>query len=428
MAVAASAAGCGDHAPAVPVYAPTVKMLIFSDAHYFAPSLGTSGAAFQSYVEHDRKLIAESDAIFRVMVDNVAAEDPQVVLVSGDLTKDGELASHQAVAALLARMKAGGRKVFVVPGNHDIQNGNAVQYAGDTTSPVANISAADFATLYRDFGYADALARDPNSLSYVAELAPGLWLLAMDSCIYGDTRGSSGVDGRLSDATQAWIAARLDQAKRQGIRVLAMMHHGLIEHFASQSVVFPQYLIHDRAKIADLLANGGVHAVFTGHFHASDITKGSAGASARAIYDIETGSAVTHPCPYRIVDLASDVLAITTKHVTAIDYNLGDGKDFPAHALSALRLGLDFRLTDLLASPPYSMAEATAKDIAPWLADGLIAHYAGDEAISAEVQTKVQALASGATQAERFSGAMLQSIWTDLPPGDNSVTLDLAAK
>jgi len=182
-----------------PVYHPAVKLLVFSDPHYFDPSLGTTGSAFESYLASDRKLIAESDAIMRAMVGQVEAVNPQVVLVSGDLTKDGEALSHHSAAAYLAVMKSGGRKVFVVPGNHDIQNAAASSYAGDTATPVDAISAGEFADIYKNFGFSDAMARDTHSLSYVAELVPGLWLLALDSCTYGETRGSSATGGRILD-------------------------------------------------------------------------------------------------------------------------------------------------------------------------------------------------------------------------------------
>ena len=129
-------AGCGDDASgSPPAYAPALKMLVFSDPHYFDPSLGTTGSAFAKYLASDRKLIAESDAIMRAMVGLVQAENPQVVLVSGDLTKDGELLSHQSAAGYLRQMKAYNRRVFVVPGNHDIENGGASSYDGDGCEP-----------------------------------------------------------------------------------------------------------------------------------------------------------------------------------------------------------------------------------------------------------------------------------------------------
>jgi 3',5'-cyclic AMP phosphodiesterase CpdA len=425
-----AAAGCGDDTGVMParVYAPAARLLVISDPHYFAPSLGTSGPAFETYLAHDRKLIAESDAIMRALVDLVAAEDPQFVLISVDLTKDGELLSHESAAAYLREIRAKGPRVLVVPGNHDIENGGASSYAGDTTTPVDTIAAADFAKIYDEFGYQDALARDPGSLSYVAELVPGLWLLALDSCIYGDTRGSSETGGAISEATRAWIAARLDEAKRQGIRVVGMMHHGLLEHFTQQALIFPEFLVNDRDAVAGLLSEGGVGAVFTGHFHANDITKGTPAGQTRAIYDIETGSAVTYPCPYRIVDLASDVLTITTKHVTTVDYDLGGAQDFQTHAHDSLRLGLESLIANLIQAPPYSLPADEAATLAPWLGDGLVAHYAGDEVMPADALAESQALLANPGFVEQLAGVMLLSIWTDLAPLDNQVTIDLATR
>ena len=80
LAVASSCSDDTSGAP--PVYHPAVKLLVFSDPHYFDPSLGTSGTAFDAYLASDRKLIAQSDAIMRAMVAQVEAQNPQVVLVS----------------------------------------------------------------------------------------------------------------------------------------------------------------------------------------------------------------------------------------------------------------------------------------------------------------------------------------------------------
>ena len=428
LCLLAGVPACSDDTGSLPVYHPAVKLLVFSDPHYFDPSLGTSGAAFAAYLASDRKLIAESDAIIRAMVAQVAAEDPQVVLVSGDLTKDGEQLSHQTMAGYLAQMKAGGRKVFVVPGNHDIENGGASSYAGDTATPVSAISASDFADIYKDFGFSDTIAQDSNSLSYVAELVPGLWLLALDSCIYGDARGPMQSSGRFLDGTKAWIQAQLDEAKRRGVRVMAMMHHGLVEHFANQALIFPEFVIGDRDAVAGMLSNAGVGAIFTGHFHANDITRGTPSTATKSIYDIETGSAVTYPCPYRIVDVSDDSLAITTQHITSIDYDLGGAPDFQTYAHDSLRLGLETLITTLIEAPPYSVAPADAGQLAPWLGDGLVAHYAGDEVMPADALAEVQALKSSSNGVIQLSGTMLQSIWTDLPPPDNTETLDLAAR
>ena len=74
------------------------------------------------------------------------------------------------------------------------------------------------------------------------------------------------------------------------------------------------------------------------------------------------------------------------------------------------------------------MSTADASQTAPWLGDGLVAHYAGDEVMPADVPQEVQTLQSSSGYVMKLSGTMLQSIWTDLPPSDNTVTLDLAGR
>jgi 3',5'-cyclic AMP phosphodiesterase CpdA len=303
-----------------------------------------------------------------------------------------------------------------------------VSYAGEVTTPVPAVSAAEFASIYGDLGYRTAIARDATSLSYVAEIFPGLWLLALDSCIYGEVRAPAVTSGRFTDATKAWIQAQLDLAASRGARVLGMMHHGLVEHFTNQAAIFPEYLVDDRDTVAALLSNGGVGAVFTGHFHANDITQGLPTGATRSIFDIETGSTVTSPCPYRIVDAATDTLAITTKHVTAIDYDLRGAPDFQTYAHDHLRVGLETLIPELILQSKYVLTDSDAVEISPPLADGLVAHYAGDEVMPAEVPATVQTFVASGSGVKLLSGLMLASIWTDLPPADNTVTLELAAR
>jgi hypothetical protein len=137
---------------------------------------------------------------------------------------------------------------------------------------------------------------------------------------------------------------------------------------------------------------------------------------------------VTYPCPYRIVDISDDTLSITTQHITSIDYDLGGAPDFQTYAHDSLRTGLENLITTLIEAPPYSVAPADASQLAPWLGDGLVAHYAGDEVMPADALAESQTLKASSSGVMQLSGAMLQSIWTDLPPPDNVVTLDLAAR
>jgi hypothetical protein len=82
----------------------------------------------------------------------------------------------------------------------------------------------------------------------------------------------------------------------------------------------------------------------------------------------------------------------------------------------------------LIQAPPCSIPADEAATLSPWLGDGLVAHYAGDEVMPADALAESQTLLVAPSFVEQLSGSMLQSIWTNLPPADNTVTLDLAAR
>jgi 3',5'-cyclic AMP phosphodiesterase CpdA len=405
---------------------PQLKIAVFSDIHYFDPSLLVhDGTAFQQTLASDNKMLKESGAI----LDEVMAEvgTANLVLVTGDLTKDGELLCHQGVVSRLQQLKVGGAKVFVIPGNHDINNPHALSYDGDKATPVATISAGAFASLYAGFGYADALARDTNSLSYVAEPVPGLWILALDSCHYERNTNGTVFDGGYFDAPRLdWIKSQLAEARSRGKYVLAMMHHGLLEHYAGQKTLFPDFVIDDYQTVASVFASYGVEVVFTGHYHAQDIVRGTFGRS--AIYDVEAGSTVTFPCPYRLLSLNTNGdLSITSHPITHINFDTG-GVPFPTYASNTVHSQVLGISTYMLTSPPYSLAPASAQFLAPGLTEGFVSHYQGDEGsrpISAGTQAIIAYLQAQTDPMSRMMLNALLSIFTDLPPGDNSLTLNL---
>ena len=130
----------------------SLKFSVLSDIHYYDPSLGTTGKAFKDYLESDRKLLAESSAILDSAVSDIKNSDSDVVLIAGDLTKDGELVNHEAVAKTLKELENAGKKVYVTNGNHDILNPNALRFTGDTTSPVDYVTPKQFKDIYRILG------------------------------------------------------------------------------------------------------------------------------------------------------------------------------------------------------------------------------------------------------------------------------------
>ena len=112
-----------------------VKIAIISDLHVMVPELLVNeGTAFEEYLARDRKMLRESVEILDTLIVSILELKPDLVLVTGDLTKDGERVSHEQVAAQLERLTDAGIQVLVVPGNHDINNPDAKVFDGDTAT------------------------------------------------------------------------------------------------------------------------------------------------------------------------------------------------------------------------------------------------------------------------------------------------------
>ena len=110
---------------------------------------------------------------------------------------------------------------------------------GDNAVSVETITPDMFKSLYADYGYKTAIARDPNSLSYVSEPVKDLRILALDANeYYNNTPEYCVVSGSIKDATMTWAKKQLAEANAKGKSVIGVMHHGLVEHFMGESVIF----------------------------------------------------------------------------------------------------------------------------------------------------------------------------------------------
>ncbi len=408
---------------------PSATFCVFSDPHYFDPDLGTDGAAFQTYIMQDRKMIAESEAILSAAIDSVLRESPDFLIVAGDLTKDGEKSSHEKFAAFMRTLEQNGINVYVVPGNHDVLNTHAFGYTGDNATRVENVTPAEFAEIYDEFGYGEAIAQDATTLSYIVEPVPGLWFFCLDPCMYDkNTEDTVMTGGAFTQDTLTWIVERLEDARNQGKTVLGMMHHGLMEHYAGQKQFFSDYVIDDFESVTELFGTNGLNYIFTGHYHAQDSVMRKAG-DAIPVFDIETGSLVTAPCPYRVVKLSSDdIMTIRSKHVTSIDYDTG-GIPFREYARTFLQTGMNgivmYQLTAPVEYGGYGVPQDQAAQLTPSLVDAFLAHYTGDEIPDAAILTTIDALMKSDDANAVLIGRMLGSLWTDPSPADNTMIIDM---
>lgn len=322
-----------------------LRIAVMSDLHYLSPDMIADTEDFEHAFNSDRKLLKESSSVLHEMLERVRADKPDILLVSGDLTKDGEQECHAALAKQLQQLQQDvpGLKIYVINGNHDIRNYNAKNFntADGKAVPATRTEPEDFKQIY-DFVYSDptviatftpAEGNKAGGLSYVARPVEGLTVIAMDTCRYSSDNTSNGDDehetsGAISADLEKWVIEQTAAAKARGDLVIGLEHHGLVPHFDVQPTILPMYLVNGYERIAQEYADAGMSVVFTGHMHAVDIAAMTT-AAGNTFYDIETGSALTYPCPIRFVDLrrstvggeTNTYMSVSTKtHIGPIHY------------------------------------------------------------------------------------------------------------
>ena len=399
---------------------PDTDFAVISDLHYYSHTLGTDGAAFEATLLSDRKLLLDSEDLLDFAIGEILDSEAKFVLISGDLTKDGERINHEIVRDKLARLTDAGLAVLVVPGNHDVNNPDAVSYDGENTERVASVTAAEFADIYAGFGYGGALDRDTGSLSYVAEPVPGLRVLALDTCRYRENREGEGeiVGGRISQGTADWIARTLRSAGQQGKAVIATSHHGIVEHWDGQGKLHPDYLIDDYIHVGEFLASYDVRLVFTGHYHAQDITTGVF--NDKSIYDVMTGSLITAPCPIRYCSVKDGRFSVSSDFI--VD-KLRPGTGFAQDAADFVKATVYLEAYNTLKK--YRVSDQDSDYFADAIGDAFSAHYSGDENPSEMPGFDAGRLGPWGRVVYFIQGYVLDGLWADLPPADNNAAFSL---
>ena len=302
------------------------RIVVISDTHLLAPALVTPGSAIDRADAGDSKMMAMSDDIMNAITDSILDLNPRLVLLTGDLTYNGERASHERMKQFLDRMAAHGIQPLVIPGNHDCNNPGSRRFDGDKTKPVATVTRDEFAGIYRDYGYGENSRRDPASLSYCCEPVKGVVVIGIDSNMdemntmtsRGDSANTYHNGGRIKAETLQWVINQAQQARQQGKHVIAMMHHHLVPHFDQQDRLLNNYIVKNHDSIAQQFIQSGIHIIFTGHLHVTDVATLYNSNHTDSIVEVTTGSAICYPFAMRVLTFnpKSHSLDIDTRWLT----------------------------------------------------------------------------------------------------------------
>ena len=266
------------------------KLMVVSDLHYLEPSLYRDSELFlQVLRKGDGKITQFSEELLAALYRELLAEQPDALIVTGDLSFNGEKKSHEALADWFGTVEQAEIPVWVIPGNHDINTSSPVGFSEEMYYGVAAASPEDFSLIYADY-----MEPGEAGFSYLAKVSSSLWVAMTDVSWYQDQAQTFGIFTARHDA---WLEKALKQAHAEGVHVVAATHHSLLAHtdFSRES-----YLMFGSEGMAALLRRYGVKLNLSGHLHIQHIVQEN------GLADAALGAFCIWPHRYAIVTLDDD--------------------------------------------------------------------------------------------------------------------------
>ena len=241
---------------------------VITDTHLIADSLHDDGQAFRHIqnTSQGKDLVYQETAL-RTFVDLANKKKPTAIIVTGDVTFNGELVSAQKFAEIFSHLKE--TKLLVLPGNHDIYDGWARAFKGPNQLLARQISPKDWQEIFK-CSYDCALSIDPGSLAYSVQLNQRYLLILLDSNIYGkqESNGAPMTEGQINEEQIIWLEEQLESAKRNQLRPLLFMHHNLYVH---NPAVNRGFVLNNAQLLCRLCQDFNIKLAFSGHIHAQNI-------------------------------------------------------------------------------------------------------------------------------------------------------------
>ena len=309
-----------------------LKVQIITDPHYYSRTIGTEGKAYKKAESKSQKVIKDSDLVIDTAWDMLCEDtSTDIVLLAGDTTKDGEIASHQEFIEKLRELKSRGKRVYVITATHDYQeDGLTDGYKGDDKIKVPAATRDMLWKMYYEFGPSEAISYHLPSMSYVVQLCDGYRLFALNDDRDVDDNGpaSSG----FSESCKKWIYEQIEDAQKNDQYIIAMTHHPMIAPSPFYAIIGKGDLQGHHDENVEEFADRGINCIFTGHTHIHDISfkrteKGN------LFYDVSTAALIGFPPTMRtaVIDPAGGKITIETQYIDQVKGLDTDGKSFPQY-------------------------------------------------------------------------------------------------
>ena len=301
-----------------------LTLTVITDIHYYSPENGISGKAYDTANSKSQKLLAESGEVLKSAFEQIARDDrSDIVLISGDITNNGELNSHKEIIEMLRELASKGKRVFVITATHDFRNGGVADaYDGDNKLQTPAATRELLFDMYREFGPDQAISVHRESMSYIVQLCDGYRLFALN-----DDTNRNGKSG-FSDECFQWICERAKEAREDNQTIIAMTHHPLIAPSPIYEIIGRGDMLGDYSTRIEQLADIGIQIMFTGHTHIHNISAYQS-EKGNVLYDICTASTIGYPGAMRsvTVDPENGTVAVTTDYVDTPESFKKDGRE-----------------------------------------------------------------------------------------------------
>ncbi len=275
-------------------------IFVASDLHLYSDNLlgPENEVCVKENFSSDGRIQEYDYALVNALIDQVNREKPAFLILTGDLSYNGERDSHVELTKLLSGIEE--TKVLVIPGNHDMYSLSAFSALEDKTTRIRGIDMDDFREIYMDFGYTGAYSYDEDSLSYIYEISEDTWALMLDTTLseYNEDNDLNIVGGYIDESTMVWLEEHLNYAKEHDISVISFSHHNLLVH----SELFQlTHTINNYEDLLDLYSEYDVNLNFSGHLHIQSIKEATIDED--RIYDISSGSLLDYGNRYGRLDI-----------------------------------------------------------------------------------------------------------------------------
>ena len=331
-----------------------LNFYLVTDTHFFDPSFKRSGAAYEKRSISDQKCVAETPAIIDAGFKQIADDkETNIILIPGDLVYRGEYQSHIGLRNRLYKLKEQGKKIYLITARHDYDDKDSFEFDGDKMLPVKAMPRDELRDFYKDFGFDGAISEHKESMSYVAQLADGIRLLALNCD--GDCKDFKG----LWDNQMKWALEQIEDAHRTGNYIFAMTHYPLLNLISDSHLT-------DWEKRANQFADAGLDLIFTGHMHAQAVTE-YVTENGNKITDVQTGCFVGCPCAYRKVTIKDSTADIKSYTINDFDYDK-QGKSASEYFQWRFDRMIDYKMKEILPKPAMKILnKLTIKKICNFL-------------------------------------------------------------